>query len=64
MIISIELSDEEGDLLKNTAKALGVTPEALIRAGLSVWLSARDEGFQESAERVLWKNRDLYERLR
>ena len=64
MIISLELPDDQAQSLRKAAESLGVMPEELVRAGLSDWLSSTDEDFQRSAERVLRKNKELYERLR
>ena len=63
MKLSIDLNDSQADLLKQTATKLGVPVEELARAAVSDLLVADDSDFAEAANRVLEKNRELYERL-
>ena len=63
MRISIDLSEEQGAVLKQAASRLGLKPEDLARAGLSDMLGFFQEDFQQAAGYVLEKNRELYRRL-
>jgi hypothetical protein len=63
MKLSIDLNDSQADLLKRAATKLGVPVEELARAAVSDLLVADDGDFAEAANRVLEKNRELYERL-
>jgi hypothetical protein len=61
--IAIDLSPTEADQLRERAKSLGVHPEELARAAVVDLLSDPDEDFQETMERVLHENHELYKRL-
>jgi hypothetical protein len=63
MKLSIDLTDNQAELLKQAAAKFGVPIEDLARAAVSDLLVADDEGFSQAVRRVLEKNRELYERL-
>ena len=63
MKLSIDLNDSQADQLRQAAAKLGVPVEELARAAVSDLLVADDSAFSEAANRVLEKNRELYERL-
>ena len=63
MKLAIELPTAQADKLRSEAERLGLSPEDLARAVLSDLLSTPDTEFQDAANRVLTKNRDLYKRL-
>lgn len=63
MTISITLPDEQARKLEELAKNAGLTPEALVRAGVEQWLDRTTSEFAEAAAYVLQKNAELYQRL-
>ena len=63
MKLSIDLNDSQADFLRQAATKLGVPAEELARAAVADLLVADDSDFAEAANRVLEKNRELYERL-
>ncbi len=60
---TIDLSVEQAERLRELARAAGVPPQELLRAGVAEWLAAPDREFSAAAARVLDKNRELYKRL-
>ncbi len=62
MKIAIELPDAQADKLRSEASRLGAKPEELVTAAV-VDLLNRNDDFQESADYVLRKNKELYQRL-
>ena len=60
--ISIELTEDEADRLKERARLLSMPPEALAAAVVRDQLNA-DAEFDELAKEIVEKNRDLYARL-
>jgi len=61
--IPIELTPAQESRLRVEADRLGLPPEDLARLAVEDLLARPDAEFQEAAERVLEKNRELYERL-
>ena len=61
--ITIPLSDEYMNQLKERALRLKVSPEDLVRVGIEELLARPDETFQKAVEYVLKKNTELYRRL-
>jgi predicted transcriptional regulator len=61
--ITIPLSDERMERLRQMAQRAGVSPEELARAGLEDWLRQPREDFVQAAPYVLEKNAELYRRL-
>jgi hypothetical protein len=61
--LAIELTNEQATRLSHEAERLGVPTTELAKAAIASLLSQPDDEFTEVAERVLEKNRDLYERL-
>ena len=61
--ITVSLSEEQTEHLKNLATFLGVDPNELARAACVDLVSQPSEDFQKAANYVLDKNRQLYERL-
>ncbi|MBX7246652.1 MAG: hypothetical protein K1X53_14240 [Candidatus Sumerlaeaceae bacterium] len=60
---TIELADDRASKLSETAKALGIAPEELVRLNVEDWLAGPDEEFMRAANRVVTKNMELYKRL-
>lgn len=63
MKLAIELSPAQAERLHQEAARLRVAPEELARAALADLLAPQGEDFKAAADRVLKKNRDLYQRL-
>lgn len=63
MKLAIELPPAQADRLRAEAERLGLSPGDLARAALSDLLATPDAEFQQVAQRVLAKNRELYKRL-
>ena len=61
--ISIELTEEEADRLRERARLLSMRPEALAAAAVRDQLNAGDVEFDELASEIIEKNRELYARL-
>jgi len=61
--LTIPISDEVSQRLKELAGREGVSSEDLARAGLEDWLTRSRTDFLEAARYVLEKNRELYRRL-
>lgn len=63
LAIPIELTPAQESRLRIEANRLDVPPEDLVRLAVEDLLARPDAEFQDAAERVLEKNRELYERL-
>jgi len=63
MQIPIELSDPQAEKLRIEAQRLGVEPQALATALVVDLLNRETPDFDQAAEHVLRKNRELYKRL-
>lgn len=63
MKVSIELSQEEANVLSEAAKRLGVSPEELARTTIADVLSHPGMSFEAAKEYVLKKNEELFRRL-
>jgi len=61
--LTIPISDQLSERLKELASREGVSSEALARAGLEDWLTRCRPDFLEAARHVLNKNKELYRRL-
>jgi antitoxin FitA len=61
--ITIELTEERLNRLRELAKRAGVSPEELARMGVDELLARPDEKFSAAADYVLEKNAELYRRL-
>ena len=61
--ISLELTEQEQERLRERAGRLRVAPEALAAAMLKSELALDDKSFNQTASAVLEKNRELYRRL-
>jgi uncharacterized coiled-coil protein SlyX len=61
--ITITLPDERLNRLELRAADLGITVEELVKMSLDELLAKTDEAFEQAVNRVLEKNKDLYERL-
>jgi hypothetical protein len=64
MKIAIELTGSQEQLLNETARRLNVPASDLAAAVVRDLVTRPEPDFQRAAERVLEKNRPLYERLR
>ena len=61
--MTINLSEDKLQKLKNLADQLGVSPEELIRLSLDTLLSQPDDALFTSIDYLLEKNAELYRRL-
>ena len=61
--ITMMLPDEHQSRLENRAADLGITVEELVKMSLDELLAKTDATFEQAVNRVLEKNKDLYERL-
>ena len=61
--ITVDLTEEQTEQLKQLAESLGVDPTALARAAFADLLSCPTDDFQRAAAHVLEKNEELYRRL-
>ena len=61
--ITVSLSEERLQQLREVALRAGVRPEELARASLEDWLRQPREDFEAAARYVLEKNAELYRRL-
>ena len=64
MAISVRLTDREQQRLREVAERLNISPEELASAAVRELVGPQDADFEATAQRVLAKNRELYERLR
>jgi predicted transcriptional regulator len=63
MKILVEINDTQEEKLAEVARRLNVRPEELATAAVEDFLARAEADFQEAANRVLEKNRELYRRL-
>ncbi len=61
--ITIALSDDRLQKLREIATRLQVAPEDLVRVSIEEWLTRPEEEFQQALAYVLNKNAELYRRL-
>ena len=61
--ITVPLSEESLQRLKERAEEARVSPDELVRASVEEWLSRPNDEFLRAANYVLQKNADLYRRL-
>jgi predicted transcriptional regulator len=64
MKLAIELSEAQEQRLAEIAARLGVPAESLAEAAVRELVDQSATEFDQVAERLLAKNRELYERLR
>ena len=64
MKLAIELSEAQERRLAEIAARLGVPAESLAEAAVRELVDQSSAEFDEVAQRLLTKNRELYERLR
>ena len=64
MKITIDLTQDQSELLRQVGERLGVSPEDLARATLADLFGLPREDFEKAAKYALQKNRELYERLK
>ena len=63
MQLTIELTDQQIERLRQAAASLGIEPSEFARAAMADFLARPEDDFRRAAQHVLAKNRDLYERL-
>ena len=63
MTIPVQLTAEQERMLQEAANRLNISPESLASAAVRDLLSHGSTEFQQAADRVLDKNRELYRRL-
>ena len=61
--ITINISDEQLQLLQQLAQEIDTSPEDLLRANIENWLTCQNKEFAQAADYVLKKNAELYRRL-
>ena len=61
--ITIDLPDNQFQILQNLASVHGIAVDVLLRASLENWLSSQKADFVDAADYVLTKNAELYQRL-
>jgi hypothetical protein len=61
--LTITLSDQSLNRLKELAGAANLTPEELVQARVEEWLGRPEDEFARAAAYVLRKNAELYRRL-
>jgi antitoxin FitA len=61
--ITIAISDDRIEKLKQIATRFNIIPEDLVRVSIDELLSRPEDSFQQAAEYVLNKNSELYRRL-
>jgi len=62
-VLTIPISDESAEHLREVSSRLGVSPEDLARAGIDDLLRRSDNKVRAAMEYVLSKNEELYRRL-
>ena len=62
-MLEIQLPEQTAANLENAAKRLSVSPEQLLVLSVEEKLAQLDEESRRSADYVLQKNADLYDRL-
>jgi predicted transcriptional regulator len=61
--MTIYLSDERLNKLKQLAVKANVQPDELVQSSVDEWLSGPDEEFKRAVNYLLQKNAELYTRL-
>jgi predicted transcriptional regulator len=64
MSLAIKLTEEQERRLSEIARRLSVSPSSLAEAAVRDLVAHPDAEFERVTERLLKKNRELYERLR
>ena len=61
--MTLQLDNVKADALRQKARRMGLEPEQLLAASIDDLIGQPDSDFDEAANRVLSKNRELYRRL-
>jgi len=61
--ITVEIDDSKATILREKAKKFGLEPEQFVLATIEDLLGQPEANFRAVMERVLSKNKELYERL-
>ncbi|BAW95605.1 hypothetical protein NIES970_05140 [[Synechococcus] sp. NIES-970] len=61
--ITLDFSDTQFQRLQDLAAMHGIAIEVLLKASLEDWLNSQKTGFADTADYVLTKNAELYQRL-
>ncbi len=61
--MTLQLDEVKADALRQKARRIGLEPEQLLAASVDDLIGQPDSDFDEAANRVLSKNRELYRRL-
>ena len=61
--ITVEIDDSKATILREKAKKLGLEPEQFVLATIEDLLGQPEADFRAAMQRVLSKNKELYERL-
>jgi hypothetical protein len=61
--ITVQLDDTKADLLRQKAKEFGLSPDQFVAASIEDLLAQPEPEFDAAVQKVLSKNKELYERL-
>ena len=61
--MTLQIDDAKADALRQKARRVGLEPEQLLTASVDDLIGQPDSDFDEAANRILSKNRELYRRL-
>jgi hypothetical protein len=61
--ITVQLDDTKADLLREKAKEFGLSPDQFVAASIEDLLAQPEPEFEAAVQKVLSKNKELYERL-
>jgi len=61
--VTLQIDDAKAAALRERAQRVGLEPEQLLRASLDDLVAQPNDDFDQAANRVLAKNRELYRRL-
>ena len=61
--ITVEIEDSKAALLMEKAKKFGLLPDQFVTASIEDIIAQPEPDFEEAMRRVLFKNKELYDRL-
>ena len=61
--MTLQIDDVKADALRQKARRVGLEPEQLLAASVDDLIGQPDSDFDDAAQRILSKNRELYRRL-
>jgi len=60
---TVHLDESKAALLREKAEKYGLSPDQLVKASIEDFLAQPEQEFEAAAQRVLSKNKELYNRL-